>query len=536
MAVWRYKKNCSFQNNVDEISGKKRKSNNVNVESSSLAQHLMMAQPNKISRVQQIYRQKTKALLKTQMKHRGPPAHPQKQNAVKQEDDNSLQEVPTPAPKPAQSQHNIEINKIIIPTISNENITPPLPKMKPTIISNAIIKTCGPISTNNLPVSAAPSINLEAPQKSIKICPARKVITTMARTPSTHKNVIIVSQAPGTTSSSILQRTLSSISSIPFVKTISMKNLDKVKVINAPGGTTPQKPKLLTVQTKTKGGVPGKQVSIPFIQGVQLQALQNKGTIKMVPFTSSTKIGKSGIINTTAGSVYIMNSNSANVPTVTASTISPVVSTKTSSEAIEITTKSCDISPINSNIIILKNELIKPALTKQPPKTTDTEESLKDAVNKKSSVLTDILKASGVITIEDANENDIERQITQFTEIPNNTVTLPNSKIPNKFNNNIEVPEFCLETAEPDGITENSGEVPGMVQTNANIEIEMHNVNLEDMIPQNDHHFHHQTVMEVAEDAGNFVIMGEWILFLTVLQNAVVFGTAIPRSILFINK
>lgn len=494
------------------------------MESSSLAHHLMMAQP-KISRVQQIYRQKTKALLKNQMKHRGPPAHQQKLNVVKQEEENLIQEVPIPPPKPAQSQHNIEINKLISqipipsnPTISNENQTPPVPKTKPTIISNTIIKTCGPASsTNNLPVSVTTSItSLEAtPQKSIKICPARKVITTMARTPSTHKNVIIVSQAPGTTSSSILQRTLSSISSIPFVKTISMKNLDKVKVISAPGmgggtSTLPQKPKLLTVQTKTKGGVPGKQVSIPFIQGVQLQALQNKGAIKMVPFTSATKImsTKSGIINTTAGSLYIMNSNtstSSNVPIVTASTISPVVSPKSSSDT------ACDISPINSNIIILKNELIKPALTKQPPKTiepaTVTEEKPKGAVNRKgetkSSVLTEILKASGVITTEDANENDIERQITQFTEIPNNTVIITNSK----------VPAFGLETTE-DSVKIMSEETVEMIkyqdkESNETIEIEMHNVHLEDMIPQNDHHFDHQTVMEVAEDAGNYVILGK---------------------------
>lgn len=399
----------------------------MNMESSSLAQHLIMGPP-KISRVQQLYRQKTKAILKQQMKQRNAPTqHIASIQKPHRKTDDEIKNISHPQmslqkttidnknPNPLPPPNNIG---------ANENITAPSKSSGVQVIKPAISNSNTKIQQPPVIVNAA-----EIASKSIKICPARKVITTTARTQNQSQKLIIVSNSQGNTTSSILQRTLT----IPFVKTISMKNLDKLKVINnasgssvstTAGATANQKPKLLTVHTKMKTSAPGKPINIPFIQGVQLQALQNKGAIKMVPLSTTTKISsKPGVINT-SGSVYIMNSGA--ISAVTASNSSPIMTPKPQSST---------EAENHRNVYIIKNEDIKSGVSV----ITNSSENLNNQnvvllnvqpqkIEQKSSVLSDILKASGVIPddIEAPvseelglkQEPDIETEISQLTEIP----------------------------------------------------------------------------------------------------------------------
>lgn len=495
---------------------KKRKTN-INMEGSSLAQHLMMPQP-KISRVQQLYRQKTKALLKSQSKHhriapphssiQHQPVQMQKQpNLIKQQQHqqlqqqqqqqqqeeeivNTLQEVPIPLPKSAQPEQPPRVvNPVTVTStvVSNENHLPlpqaqPQPKTKPTGIHSATVKPVTAQGTSNISVitTMAETPPPQPAQKSIKICPARKIVSSLAsKSPAQPQKVIIVSSSQGSTTSSILQRTLT----IPFVKTIAMKNLEKVKVINNPATTvttsvpatvTNSKPKLLTVQTKAKVGSTGKTVSIPFIQGVQLQALQNKGAIKMFPVAKSSK---STILNTNSSPVYIMNTNTT-LPVVTKSASTPVLSTKAQSK-----------QDGDRNVIIIKNEEIKPATSDE-----STNENIM-YVNKpvqsnkndsKSSVLAEILKASGVLPTEEPEHCDIESQISQLTQIPTTLGTDIEQQIVTTPDTNSCMEEEVETTEEP----------------------EMETIMQEES--QDEEHFQ-ETVTTEEMDTSNYVILRKYI-------------------------
>lgn len=426
------------------------------MEGSTLAQHLIMGPP-KISRIQQLYRQKNKAILKQQMKHQRtgvPTPTPHITNIQKTHrkiDDDSIKNIShIQSVVPVSKQQSNIVDKTIntpvavvtnaMSIVTNENNTS---QSKITTGQTVVTKPVTSCS-NTIKVQQAPVVvnANEVAKKSVKICPARKVITGSRNQPQSQK-LIIVSNSQGSTTPSILQRTLT----IPYLKTISMKNLDKLKVIsstsssvttNVTTSVTIQKPKLLAVK-KMKTNSSNKPISIPFIQSVQLQALQNKGAIKMVPLSTTTKItSKPTVINTTSGSVYIMNSNT-NIAAVTASNSSPIMTTKaqTSNEIAQETTQ--------KNIYIIKNDD-----NKQPTVSliNNSENPIlnqnvvlvnvqQQKAEQKSSVLTDILKASGVIpndeteTSQLSNETDltsqdpgdIETQISQFT-----VTATPNSK------------------------------------------------------------------------------------------------------------
>lgn len=410
--------------------------------------------PPKISRIQQLYRQKNKAILKQQIKQQRtsapvsqpvPTQHITNIQKTHRKVDDDIKIVPQTVQQivPVSKQPTVVDNKIVnssvtvgnnAPVVSENNVS-----QNKVTAGQSIVSKTPTTSTNAIKVQAPVVVNAnEVTTKSIKICPARKVVTAGSRVQPQSQKLIIVSNSQGNTTSSILQRTLT----IPYVKTISMKNLDKLKVIsttssastnNATTSVTTQKPKFLAV-TKMKNS--SKPISIPFIQSVQLQALQNKGAIKMIPLSTTTKIttSKPTVINTTSGSVYIMNSNT-NISAVTTSNASPIMTTKPQTPTEDVPQK---------NVYVLKNDDAKPptvsvinnsegsilnqnvVLLNVPPK-----------VEQKSSVLTDILKASGVIPNDEPEQEvvqdetdmtsqdlgDIESQISQFT-----VATIPNTR------------------------------------------------------------------------------------------------------------
>lgn len=155
--------------------------------------------------------------------------------------------------------------------------------------------------------------------KTIKVCTSRKPAITKTMTTSTGQKLIVVSNPQSITTSSILQRTLT----IPFVKNLSVKNIDKFKIVTT-NSTTPvqlapinststfsanTKHKVVTVRTN-----PIKKV-IPISQ---LQVLNAKGGIKVLP------IGGKIVTKTNGNSgspIYIVNS-STNMQALTKSTSS----------------------------------------------------------------------------------------------------------------------------------------------------------------------------------------------------------------------
>lgn len=156
--------------------------------------------------------------------------------------------------------------------------------------------------------------------KTIKVCTPRKPSTTKTVTTCTGQKLIVVSNAQSITTSSILQRTLT----IPFVKNISVKNIDKFKIVTSNASTPMQLTSLSNSSTFTNNSKhkvvtvranPGMKKVIPLSQ---LQVLNAKGSIKVLP------IGGKIVTKTNGNSgspIYIVNSNS-NVQALTKSTSS----------------------------------------------------------------------------------------------------------------------------------------------------------------------------------------------------------------------
>lgn len=173
--------------------------------------------------------------------------------------------------------------------------------------------------------------------KTIKVCTPRKsTATTKTVTTSTGQKLIVVSNPQSITTTSILQRTLT----IPFVKNIAVKNIDKFKIVTS-NATTPvqlaplsststfnanSKHKVVTVRTN-----PALKKMIPLSQ---LQVLNAKGGIKVLP------IGGKIVTKTNGNSgspIYIVNSSS-NMQALTKSTSSTpdvVMSSMTQDSSLE---------------------------------------------------------------------------------------------------------------------------------------------------------------------------------------------------------
>lgn len=179
-------------------------------------------------------------------------------------------------------------------------------------------KSLQPITLKHVPnTNAGTSGELH---KTVKVCStSRKPAITKTMTTSTGQKLIVVSNPQSITTSSILQRTLT----IPFVKNISVKNIDKIKIVTTNSSTPVQiaplnststfnpntKHKVVTVRTN-----PIKKV-IPISQ---LQVLNAKGGIKVLP------IGGKIVTKTNGNSgspIYIVNS-STNMQALTKSTSS----------------------------------------------------------------------------------------------------------------------------------------------------------------------------------------------------------------------
>ncbi|XP_031344645.1 BRCA2-interacting transcriptional repressor EMSY isoform X2 [Photinus pyralis] len=316
------------------------------VEHSSLAQ----LGPSKISKIQQIYRQKVKASTKEEQKIKNKQEleydykNIHQPNRILQQYPaklplslssaspkiNILQNISIPPPsKEDESTEHLksDISNLSAPqntdtrcpspqpSCSNENQAPK--SQKQTLVN---LKPNSNITYKHI---ASPGPSNEAP-KCLKVCTTRKPLTKAIG----GQKLIIVSNAQPINSTSILQRTLS----IPFVKNVSVKNFDKFKIVatststntlqltsigNVTSGaftTNSAKHKVVTVKTNSTS----KKV-IPL---AQLQALNAKGSIKMLPLG-----GKFVTKATTTSPLYIMNSVSG-VQAITKSTSStPVIMT-----------------------------------------------------------------------------------------------------------------------------------------------------------------------------------------------------------------
>ncbi|EFA04488.2 BRCA2-interacting transcriptional repressor EMSY [Tribolium castaneum] len=319
-----------------KIEDSKKRKLPICTENSSLAQHLLG--PPKMSRTQQIYRQRTKgAILKEQMKLKPQSKIPF--NPIMQSS-NGPKVVLPPSGEETIEQIQNEINnypqKSDAPSCSNENQAPRAKLFTPTKPTQSL--TFKQITT--------------AGTSDVKLCPKKTI--TKPGTPLGQK-LIVVSNAQTIHTSSILQKTLS----IPLVKNISVKNFEKFKIVTtsspqlvtAANNINSLKHKVVTVKTN-----PTTKKVIP------LSLLNSKGGIKVLPIGGKI-VGKT-TTSTSSPPLYIVN------------TVAPKTTT--------------------------------PAVVTEAPPSVSKE-------NGKSSVLGDILKASGVTT------DDFDTQIEEF-RIPNNHV------------------------------------------------------------------------------------------------------------------
>ncbi|XP_025831488.1 BRCA2-interacting transcriptional repressor EMSY isoform X2 [Agrilus planipennis] len=409
---------------VKTEESKKRK-NSYGIENSSIG-HFMNAP--KMSKIQQIYRQRTKAKMKEQQQLK------LRQQEQEQKSYQRTQQTIHQKYNPAFNQQKLPLSpqppSSVSPKINIlQNISLSSPKSEETIemIKNEVDSYMAqkalaaeqnnvasqqpgcsneneaPKNVNNMKstsqnykyISSPTSVN-DAGTKTVKVCPIRK---TTAKTPTGQK-LIIVSNPQTITTPSILQRTLT----IPFVKNISMKNFDKFKIVstnatpvtlnltavtntvaNTSNTSTIPKHKILSVKTNTGGK---KIISLS-----HLQALTAKGGIRMLPLGTKIITTKGPIINSTSAPVYIMNSM-GNAQTVTKSSL---------------TTPLMVPSKLQTNSLVVNNNVSVNSDFHQS--NTNSEEE----VPNKSIVLETSMESESL-------PDDIESHITQLTEIPQTTV------------------------------------------------------------------------------------------------------------------
>lgn len=299
---------------------------------------------------------------------------------------NVLQNISLQSPKEEpldqdEANANIKLPEHVpnIPVCANENQAP-----RPKLITN--IKPNTNITIKQ--TSAQPPGPSNEVQKSIKMCSSKKPIT---KTVNSGQKLIVVSNAQTIPTNSILQRTLQ----IPFVKNVSIKNFEKFKIVTSNSipttiqvtnttnsGVNSVKHKVVTVKTN-----PTTKKVIPLSQ---LQVLNSKGSIKVLPLGGKI-VGKT--VTASSSPLYIMNTVGASQPFMKSnSNNQAIASAKVQSGAIEET-----------NSLALENG----------SETSDRS----NRENGKSSVLADILKASGVIS--DDGAEDYDTKIEEF-HIPQN--------------------------------------------------------------------------------------------------------------------
>ncbi|KAJ8958914.1 hypothetical protein NQ318_019683 [Aromia moschata] len=378
-------------------------------ENSSLAQHLLTP---KFCRIQQLYRRTKYFQAKVQAQDEGVPqearpgpARPHPAACASGRAAAAARPVPRLSAGPPVTQkvnvlQNISLHPIkdevmavdqeeakvceqppSAPICSNENQAP-RPKLLTSIKPNASITL--------KQTQAQPPGPSGEPTKSLKMCSTKKPVT---KTVNSGQKLIVVSSAQTIPSNSILQRTLQ----IPFVKNVSIKNFEKFKIVA--GNSTPAsiqvtnvtnsvKHKVVTVKTNSAA----KKV-IPLSQ---LQVLNSKGSIKVLPLGGKI-VGKS-VAAAAASPLYIMNAVGASQPFTKATSGSPAIAT--------------------SKIQTGAAEEIRPAVDGVTDPSEKASPRSPGRENGKSSVLEDIMKASGVIS-EECVAEDYDTKIEEF-HIPQN--------------------------------------------------------------------------------------------------------------------
>lgn len=276
---------------------------------------------------------------------------------------------------PSQAEDEIVEMKAIeqmptTPTVSNENQV-----LRPKILTNVKPNSSITIKPSSMQIAGSSSDT-----QKLKMCAAKKTIT---KTANSGQKLIVVSNAQTITSNSILQRTLQ----IPFVKNMSIKNLDKFKIV-----TTNSSPSSIQVTNVTNsGGNPLKHKVVtvktnPITKKViplsQLQVLNSKGSIKVLPLGGKI-VGKT--MGPNSSPLYIMNTT-------------------------QLTTKSTPLpqfTAANRVNVVEENKIIK---VPEISELGSPSEEIGNRENGKSSVLADILKASGVIT----EAEDYDAKIEEF--------------------------------------------------------------------------------------------------------------------------
>lgn len=390
-------------------------------ENSSLAQHLLG--PAKMSRIQQIYRQNNEFVFKifvikvnvmifrqrTKAKTKGG----QCQVVKNKQEEHPAKQYPKYVPSPVLTTNSPKINVLqnislqppvvttSIATTNSAATTTELNDMQNSskILTNMkhltlkpltgdvaakTIKICTPPPTTTTTITTTTTSATTQIKKSATTPITTATATTITKTVNSGQKLIVVSNAQ-TFQSNILQRTLS----IPFVKNISVKNIEKFKIVTT--NSTNLNATTITNTLNTNSSVKHKVVTVrtnpntankKVIPLSQIQMLNTKGSsIKVLPLTGKI-VGKTTTSSTAP--LYIVNPAN-NKPTISITTITkqPEIETKEETAVAQV-----EIVPSTNASLINKEN------------------------TNKSSVLEDILRASGVVN-EDYDEKISEFHIVQ---------------------------------------------------------------------------------------------------------------------------
>lgn len=203
---------------------------------------------------------------------------------------------------------------------------------------------------------------------------------------------------------------------------------EKQKVVTVQAKVRPQGSIIVPLQGQnTSATSQFAGVSVPVLQGVQWKAIQGKSTVKLLPLSGNAKIIQNKGVG--SGPIYVMSKQSNMVVNKTTTPMETTIDTKSVSNVTHIrpisqksaeevaTTTSGKVfvvrkaSPVTAAVVSTVNQLAIPTTVVN---VIEQKEDLSPDGERKSTVLQDALRASGVSPVDD----DIESQISQYTVIP----------------------------------------------------------------------------------------------------------------------
>lgn len=373
-------------------------------------------QKHGISKIQQMYKSQSRVSNMRQVQHQETSIMPPPRTTIK-----------TLAPvkqridaSPTKMQHVVPSTSTDIPM---DIITSPQ-KQHPVTVAKVLQSTSSPVPKNLIKISQNQT---QSHQKLVIVSASQTIATNM----STNKLINTLKLKPEelqVTDSGKSPKLLASQVIVSKSQLMPIQSLnEKQKVVTVQAKVRPQGSIIVPLQGQnTSSTSQFAGVSVPVLQGVQWKAIQGKSTVKLLPLSGNAKIIQNKGVG--SGPIYVMSKQSNMVVNKTTTPMETTVDTKSVSNVTHIrpisqktaeevaTTTSGKVfvvrkaSPVTTAVVSTVSQLAIPTTVVN----VEQKEDLSPDGERKSTVLQDALRASGVSPVDD----DIESQISQYTVIP----------------------------------------------------------------------------------------------------------------------